>query len=490
MVNRSVRITCPKCNKKLKAAGPIPTGMTTVCPFCGCKILLRPTTDVSSASSGVESEIMPVYAQSEKDEIAHLRSSPARNPIVYALGGAAVVVLIGLGMFAAYMAGQSGSTVVAERDSFQEKPSATTIGEQGPIVEIPSAKQSRIGVQPQNDTPITTRVDDVADSPNNANAVNDDNPGTFSQGSNELGTTVRPNPDPQSNSGPNEHPAIDDIKATNDSNRPKKDPFDLVQPIGGNAGRAAMGVGTAVGAVIVEIPVLVPFFVPINNGNSSNIGTGSSNAPRPAIPPDLNVVIRPEDMFKAVIKVDHLSKPGISTKLVVSLDATPKTDVQINVSGDLGLMFDPATLTFSANVVPIQQVITITGDGKAAMPRGPSKVFYLSLEAKGGGMKASSPARIPVQVMRRSAFLTSNGLAIVRNDVRTTPGPKSDLSGWTFNIGVGPQKLLGEQYTNEYVQLVSVSGQSPRFRLYEDRIELEIPAGSGTYKSQVTGSWY
>lgn len=408
MGSPAVRFACPNCKKRLKAVGAVEPGKTTSCPFCATRITVPMPATASSHGASTKSTIMTAYQGRESD---HLPSLPAKNPLLYALGGALMAALIGGGMYAAYTAGQNKAGPVA-------------VGPQAPPAGQPAPQQP---VAAPSNQPTSPPQQNVAAPSTNGSVQPRTAPTNTGQ---EQAQSSRETPE----TAPIGKPKFDD------SNRPKEKPLDIKQP------KAAPP-----SPVFVEVPVfLPPLFDP-----SAIRGK-----------PDLIVMITPEDTLSTIPQVDHVSPPGMTAKLSITLNKTPKTEVKVTLTPPDALSVTPTQLTFSPNIAPISQPVTLTGTNNPAMT-GPAKLVYLEISALGGGLTPGAPAKVPVQVLKRNDFALSDGSSIQRDDITTSSSP--DLSKWkaswsttTFGTAV---------YEPKYVQL---TWSSKRYRIHGTYIETEI----------------
>lgn len=380
------------------------------------------------------------------------------SPLVYAVLGVVATLVIVAGLGLAYLMGQRGS----EREVARGDAAQGELAENSPPAPQASAPQSSA---PGPLVTPTTATASQAFPPTVENPV---------AAPPALGDQPIPTQDLGQDRSPSSSLPPDDPRLPTGEAAPINQPLGAT-PFGGSpAGNNAAGM-----PLIVRVPV--PVAAPPRKLPAANPDLVINFAPDP----------RPQGSDKTLV-VDHLSTPGITGKYLLWPDRKPKSEVKLKITPPNGLKVDPTEVTFPANTAGVKQAITITGDGSSLTSGDTWQTVNLRFAVTGGGLKASDSQGPPVRVLRRNSFRLDNGWTVIRGDAATPP---TGTNSW---VATDPNKLLQnfnlthEQSTSEYVQLLG-SAPSVRVRLYDRKIEIQIPADPSPTAMTVThlrqGAW-
>ena len=451
------RIDCPKCEKRLKIKPDWNPERSVKCPQCKHSFRIAPKRAPAKPQQ-VQEQQQQVQAEYAPQPQPAARNNSLTIAIVVCT---TVILVVGITLGAKFLgpnpATEEKTAEVnnTQSDSKEKKseaaqPAQNKAGQTNGT--IPVANQN--SQSPNNVQPSSNSTSNVAAPQNNQSAKTDEdrptkNPVQVEPGEFGLGLEG-------------------ELKGEiDDPNRPQFNPnaaeqFDLSGGVDGGLGNA----GGLSGSTFA------------GNGGSTT-GTGGQV-------PALNVLIEPEVKSLSVMRVDYQSDPGVSAKFTVSLDKTPMADITIKITTEQGLTVDTESLTFTKNVQPERHTITISGDGKANMGSDTSKIMYMTVTASGGGFDATGPAKVPVQVVKRTQWVAANGNWLERGDAAGS----GDKTEWfAFAIPRKPATSTDDYYTHEYVELLGPGGKR-KARFYSDRVEIESAPNSGTFKFLANGNWY
>lgn len=468
------RFRCPKCNKNLKTPNAISPEKLVTCPRCGHQFKCSPSTESVTPKSAANNLGLTIWLA--------LGSCVA--------GMFLVVVVVAVIMLVKNI---GHSEVQTAESSASMSDETTTSGEAADSSVEPSDERQPVPLAPPRlQTP---------------------SPGTLVAEETEPHPVWTTSDDPPSNSDVTNRPGDGSEPAQPNGSEGVDVPFDAGNRPDGDGGLEQLqgnpsspktwlgdsgsgpGARNPASPIIIEVPVMIPIRVPVSTrGGGTSKGTGPGKTAAGSTP-ELSVLISPEDKRSSVMMVDHVSSPGLSAKLEISLDRTPKSQVQVSIAPDTGLAADKSQITFPANTSPKKQLITISGNGKASQSKGPSQILFVNISAKGNELKSGAPAKIPIRVVRRNSFRITSTFPvtrITRGDAPTFPassGLPRNTSNWAMPGATGN----AVKYQSEYVELVgtfsSTGRPTPVVRVLYNHVEVETRPLSGVFRSTATGSW-
>lgn len=541
-------IICPACNKKLTFSKKIAVGRKLRCAYCNEGFRATEELLQSGVAEAVPSK-SPVSPQSDSPQSDNLPVSTPQpvqvnGSLVTAIYVASGAVLLAAILFTApQFLGQKANQQPATAENQPENPLAENSAADSPPAngtrQEPSSAGSETGTSPSESMPSDTNDPNGknSSSPGSSSQTGPDTPTTSPNKSNdqssptEKGSGNVPPPEPDPDRPKDVPPVKNDLAGPGvappaDPNRPQNaDPVvnDVakVPPVGGIDGLQNLLSTTPppaqplVGPIIIvrEVPVQAP--TPAGPGPGAGAGgagagggagaAGSGGGSAAASPPAVSVQIQPIGTTITPLVIDSLGNPGLTVNLGINLSNTPTAPITVNLTAPNGVVASNTTLTFPANAAPVQQTVTLTGDGTTITGTPQSQLVFLNVAATGTGLSSTGPAQVPLNLVRRNRFvlfnpLTRQSVTFARGDVLGATNRNiwfafsNARPFFVFRIGSAPSNP-SDYYTENHVEiLIPILGSSTgqKIRFTDTQMTFENPRGSGNFQSilpGLTGSW-